>query len=43
MKEELEKSKREHEAHVADLMKKSEDKYNELWIKSAFLQVELAK
>ena len=30
LKEELEKSKREHEAHVADLMKTSEDKYNEL-------------
>jgi len=41
LKEELEKSKREHEAHVADLMKTSEDKYNELQVKSAFLQVEL--
>ena len=41
MKEELQKSKREHEAHVVDLMKTSEDKYNELQVKSAFLQVEL--
>ena len=41
LKEELEKSKREHEAHVVDLMKKSEDNYNELQVKSAFLQVEL--
>ena len=30
LKEELEKSKREHEAHVVDLMKTSKDKYNEL-------------
>jgi len=41
LKEELEKSKREHEAHVADLMKTSEDKYNELRVKIAFLQVDL--
>ena len=41
LKEELEKSKREHEAHVVDLMKKSKDKYNELEVKSVFLQVEL--
>ena len=41
MKEELENSKREHEAHVADLMKTSKDKYNELQVKSAFLKVEL--
>ena len=32
---------REHEAHVADLMKTSEDKYNELQVKSASLQVDL--
>ena len=41
LKEELEKTKREHEAHVADLMKTSEDKYNELQVKSASLQVDL--
>ena len=41
MKEELEKTKREHEAHVADLMNTSQDKYNEQQVKSAFLQVEL--
>ena len=41
LKEELEKSKREHEAHVANLKKTSEDKYTELQVKSSFLQVEL--
>ena len=41
LKEELEKSKREHEAHVSDLMQTSEDKYNELQLESAFLQVEM--
>ena len=41
MKEDLENTIREHEAHVTDLMKTSEDKYNEIHVKSASLQVEL--
>ena len=41
LKEQLENTRKEHEAHVADLMKMFEDNYNELHIKSASLQVDL--
>ena len=41
LKEELENTRREHEAHVANLMKTSDDRYNELQVKSASLQAEL--
>ena len=41
LKEELENTRREHEAYVANLMKTSEDKYNKLQVKSASLRAEL--
>ena len=37
----MEQTKKEHEAHVADLMKISEDKCNELQEKNTSLQDEL--
>ena len=41
LKEELEQIKREHEAHIANLMKTSQDKYNEVQVKNVSLQDEL--
>ena len=41
MKEELEENKRENEAHIANLMKISQDKYNEVQVKNVSLQDEL--
>ena len=37
----MEQTKKEHEAHVADLMNISEDKCNELQVKNTSLQDEL--
>ena len=37
----MDKIRREHEAHVANIMKTSEDKYDELQVKSASLKLEL--
>ena len=36
----MEKLRREHEAHVFNIMKTSKDKYDELQVKSASLQLE---
>ena len=41
LKEEMEKIRRENEAHVANIMKSSEDKYDELQVNNASLQLEL--
>ena len=41
LKEELKQTRKEHEAHVVDLMKISKDKCNELHVKNTSLQDEL--
>ena len=41
MKEEMEQNKRDHEAHIANIIKTSQDKYNGVHVKNVSVQDEL--